>query len=113
MRDFSKEAFGAYKKNLSGLPSFSRLVMLELFEYCDHAAGTISINSLDKLARDSFYVDPLRGRVQENITGDTIRNAFRSIKKAKPDYFQFSTINQQTVIDMPFMRELSLCVANC
>ena len=112
MKDLSVLAFGAYKKNLSGLPSFCRLVMLELFEYCDHAAGTISINSLDKLARDSFYVDPLRGRVQENITGDTIRNAFRSIKKAKSDYFQFSTINQQTVINMPFMRELSQSISN-
>ena len=83
MKDLSVLAFGAYKKNLSGLPSFCRLVMLELFEYCDHAAGTISINSLDKLARDSFYVDPLRGRVQENITGDTIRNAFRKNRRTQ------------------------------
>ena len=110
--DFPTRAFIAYKKNLAGLPSFCRLVMLEVFEYCDHAAGTISIKSLDKLARDSFYVDSSRGRAKEDINGDTLRNAFRSIKKAKSDYFHFTSINQQIVIDMPFLRELHQSIYN-
>ena len=112
IRNFTKEAFSAYKQNLSGLPSFCRLVMLDAFEYCDHAAGTISINSLEKIAREHFRVDPARGRQPEDITGDSIRNAFRTIKKFKSDYFQFSTVNQQIVIDMPFLRELYQSIFN-
>ena len=106
MRDFSQHAFSAYKENLAGLPSFCRLVMLEVFEYCEYQSGIISICSLEKLASDNFRVDPLRGRQKEIITSDTIRNAFRTIKKAKPDHFKFSTVNQRIVIEMPFIREL-------
>ena len=105
-KEFFTLAFSVYKKNILGLPSFVRLVMLEVYEYCDHSTGTISITSLENLARDNFHVDSLRGRMKEEINGDTIRNAFRSIKKAKPDHFQFSTINQKIVIHMPFMCDL-------
>lgn len=104
--DFSWLAINALKSNLSGLPSFCRLVMYELFPFCDYAAGKISIGTLDDLARTDFYVDSLRGREKEYIAGDAIRNAFRSIKKCKPDYFIFSTVNQRIVIEMPFIREL-------
>lgn len=106
MKDFSKQAFGSYRHNLLGLPSFCRLVMYEAFEYIDYASGTISITSLDTLARSNFQVDSARGRQKEIITGDTIRNAFRTIKKAKPDFFKFTTVNQRIVIEMPFLRDL-------
>lgn len=80
--------------------------MLELFSFCDYATGVISIDSLEELARDNFQVAPAPGRKKEEINGDTIRNAFRSIKKAKPEQFIFSTVNQRVTIEMPFMREL-------
>jgi hypothetical protein len=106
MKDFSKEMLGAFKKQLAGLNSFSRLVMHELLPYCDYQTGTISIDALDVVARDNFYVAPSPGRKKEVVNGDTLRNAFRSIKKAKPDHFIFSTVNQRIVITMPFIREL-------
>ena len=104
--DFSRKAIVLYKENLSGLSGFSRLVMYELFEHIDFESGTIAIDSLEILARTDFHVDSLRGRKKEDVTGDTIRNALRSIKRAKPDHFIFSTVNQRIVIEMPFIREL-------
>jgi hypothetical protein len=104
--DLFTKVFSTYKRSLLGLPSFARLVMLEVYEYCDYEAGTITITSLEKLARDHFQVDSERGRQKENINGDTLRNAFRTIKKFKSDYFQFTKVNQKIVIDMPFMRQL-------
>ena len=104
--NFTKQLFCTYKQALSGLPSFCRLLMLEAFEYYDQSTDIITITSLDKLARDHFQVDAERGRQKENVNGDTLRNAFRTIKKFKSDYFLFTTVNQQIVIDMPFMREL-------
>ena len=104
--DFSQKAILVYKKNLSGLSGFCRLVMYELFEYIDLKSGTIAINSLDILARTDFNVDSLRGRKKEDVTGDAIRNAFRSIKKAKQEHFIFKNVNQRIVIEMPFIREL-------
>ena len=106
MKDFSTLVFSSYKKNLIGLPSFCRLVMLEVFEYCDLTKGTILISSLDKLARDHFQVDSVRGRQKEEINGDTLRNALRTIKKAKSDHFQFTIVNQKIMIEMPFLRDL-------
>lgn len=106
MSDFQKQALSALKANMAGLPSFCRLVMYEIFEYIDFSSSTISIISLEKLALDYLQVDPLRGRQKEIINGDTIRNAFRTIKKAKPDHFKFTTVNQRIVIEMPFLREL-------
>jgi hypothetical protein len=106
MKDLAALVFSAYKKNLAGLPSFCRLAMLDLFEYCGHAAGTISIKSLDKIAREHFRVDLARGCQPEDITGDSICNAFRTIKKFKSDHFKFTTVNQQIVIAMPFLRKL-------
>ena len=104
--NFQKEVLSVFKSKLYGLPSFCRLVMHEIFEYTDFQSGTLSISSLDLLARTNFHVDPLRGRAKEEITGDTIRNALRAIKKARPDHFIFSTVNQRIVIEMPFIREL-------
>ena len=106
MMNFQKEVLSVFKSTLYGLPSFCRLVMHEIFEYTDFQSGTLSISSLDLLARTNFHVDPLRGRAKEEITGDTIRNALRAIKKARPDHFIFSTVNQRIVIEMPFIREL-------
>jgi hypothetical protein len=106
INNFTKQLFCTYKHSLSGLPSFCRLLMLEIFEYYDQSTDIITITSLDKLARDHFQVDAERGRQKENINGDTLRNAFRTIKKFKSDYFQFTKVNQKIVIDMPFMRQL-------
>ena len=112
MSDFQKQALSAFKSNLAGLPSFCRLVMYEIFEYIDFPSGTISINSLEKLSIDDFQVTSLRGRQKEVINGDTIRNALRTIKKAKPDHFKFTTVNQQIVIEIPFLRELYQAACN-
>ena len=106
VRGFITEALGAYKANLAGLPSFCRLTMYSLMEYCDYSSGVITIGSLDDLARQDFYVAPSPGRKKEPINGDTLRNAFRTIKKAKPNHFIFTTKNQRIVIEMPFLREL-------
>ena len=86
--------------------------MYEVFEYIDLELGTISISSLDLLARTDFHVDPLRGHQKEIVNSDTIRNAFRTIKKAKSDHFIFSTVNQRIVIEMPFIRELYESIYN-
>ena len=110
--DFSQKAISLYKEKLFGLSGFCRLVMYDLFEYIDFESGTIAIDSLDILARTDFHVDSLRGRKKEDVTGDTIRNALRSIKKAKPDHFIFSTVNQRIVIEMPFIRELYESIYN-
>ena len=104
--NFYPLAFNAFKSNIKGLPSFCRLTMLELLSYCDYTTGVISIDSLEELARENFQVAPAPGRKKEEINSDTIRNAFRSIKKAKPEQFIFSTVNQRVTIQMPFMREL-------
>jgi hypothetical protein len=104
--DFFPIALNAFKSNIKGLPSFCRLTMLELFSYCNMTTGDITIDSLEELARDAFQVTPAPGRKKEDINGDTLRNALRSIKKAKPDCFIFSVVNQHIVIEMPFMRAL-------
>ena len=106
MNKFYQEVLLRLKLNLTGLPSFSRLVIYELLPYFDYKTGTISIKSLEELVSNDFYVVSCNGRKKENITADTIRNAFRSIKKAKPDHFIFNTVNQRIVITMPFIREL-------
>ena len=106
MDDFSVEALSRIKSNLAGLPSFCRLVIYDLLEYCDYQSGTISLDALDNVAHQDFYIHPMPGRKKENINGDTLRNAFRTIKKSKPDHFKFTTINQRVVIEMPFIREL-------
>ena len=100
------EALNAIKGSLAGLPSFSRLVIYELLHYCDYQTGIISINTLEEAVSNDFYVAPSNGRKKEVITADTLRNAFRTIKKAKPDHFIFKNVNQRIVIEMPFIREL-------
>lgn len=104
--DFPTQAFNAYKTKLAGLPSFCRLTMYELLEYCDYSSGIISINTLDEIAKNDFYVTPSPGRKKESISGDTLRNAFRTIKKICPAHFKFTTKNQRIIIEMPFLREL-------
>ena len=112
MNTFSTDALKALKTKLAGLPSFPRLLIYELaLDYCDYASGIISINTLDEVARN-FHVTPTPGRKKETINGDTIRNAFRTIKKAKPEYFRFTTKNQRIIIDMPFLRELYQQICN-
>ena len=59
-----------------------------------------------RIAHNDFHVAPSPGRKKEIINGDTLRNAFRTIKKAKPDHFKFTTKNQRIIIEMPFLREL-------
>ena len=106
MYDFTTEAMNAIKSNLAGLPSFCRLTIYDLLSYCDYALGIISISTLDEVARNDFQVMPSPGRKKEEINSETLRNAFRAIKKAKPDQFIFSMVNQRIVIEMPFVREL-------
>lgn len=106
MYDFTTEAMNAIKSKLAGLPSFCRLTIYELLSYCDYESGIISISTLDEVARNDFQVVVSPGRKKEEINGDTLRNAFRTIKKAKPDQFIFSMVNQRIVIEMPFIREL-------
>ena len=106
MKDFTIEVLKVFKSHLTELPSFPRLVMYELLEYCDYASGTISINTLDELAHNDFRVAPSPGRKKEVINADTLRNALRTIKKAKSDDFIFTTKNQRIIIEMPFLRDL-------
>jgi hypothetical protein len=102
----SNKALGAIKAHLTGLPSFCRLVIFELLSYCDYETGVISITTLDEVAHKDFYVSPSPGRKKEAITSDTLRNAFRTIKKFKPEDFLFRTQNQRIIIEMPFLRDL-------
>lgn len=102
MKDFKTDALNLIKSNLEGLPSFCRLVVYELLEYCDYKSGIIAINTLDELAHNDFRVAFSPGRKKEVITGDTLRNAFRT----KPEHFKFTTKNQRIIIEMPFLREL-------
>ncbi len=106
MKDFSKQALGAIKANLAELPSFCRLAIYELLSYCDYEKGIISISTLDEVAHNDFHVAPSPGRKKEAVTGDTLRNAFRTIKKFKPEHFIFRTQNQRVIIEMPFLRDL-------
>lgn len=103
---FSKKAFAAIKSNLAGLPSFCRLTIYELLDYCDFSSGIISISTLDEVVRNDFYVSPAPGRKKEVINSDTLRNVFRTIKKARPEHFKFTTKNQRIIIEMPFLRDL-------
>jgi hypothetical protein len=109
MSDFQKQVFDVFKLHLYGLPGFCCLATYELFHYMyiDFELGTISINSLDLLARTDFYVASLCGGAKkEEVTRDKLQNAFRSIKKVKSEHFVFNTVNQRIVITMPFIREL-------
>jgi hypothetical protein len=105
-RCYNYKVLSAYKSKLNGLNSFCRLVMYEIFNYCNYETGVILLPSLEVLAENDFRVDPSPGRKRESINGDKLRNAFRTIKKAKPEHFKFSTQNQRIIIDMPFLREL-------
>ena len=107
-----EEAVSLIKENLAGLPGFCRLAIYDLLEYCDYTTGIISISALDEVAVNDFYVTPSPGRKKEVVNSDTIRNAFRTIKKAKSDSFIFSSVNQRVVIEMPFLRELYQSICN-
>lgn len=108
MLDFDKEVLIEFKNRLAGLPSMCRLVIYELIPYCNFKTGTICLESLDDLAKKDFFVENAPGRKKELINNDILRNAFRTIKRAKPDQFIFSTANQRIVIELPFLRELYL-----
>lgn len=105
MECLTSKVVKSIRLNIKGLPGFCRLVIYELLEYCNYETGTISIGTLDEIAQ-AFYVAPSPGRKKEIINGDTIRNAFRTIKKAKPDAFKFTSVNQRIIIEMPFIRKL-------
>lgn len=104
--DFYQQAYLAFKVKLFGLSSFNRLVMYEILPYCNYETGTIILPSLEELARNDFQVEAAPGRKKEAINADTLRNTFRSIKKAKSSHFVFSVENQRVKIDMPFLRDL-------
>lgn len=104
--NFFRGVFSEIKSHLFGLPSFCRLSIYELLEYCDYASGVISIGTLEEIVHNDFYVAPSPGRKKETINSDTIRNALRTIKKARPEHFKFSTKNQRITIEMPFLRDL-------
>lgn len=106
MNDVSMMFYDELKKHFCGLPGFCRLVMFELLTYCDFQTGFIHLPNLNEIAKNDFCVTPLPGRKKEVISADTIRNAFRTIKRAKPTQFIFSVINQRVVIEIPFIREL-------
>ncbi len=106
MDNFAMDSLKAVKFHLNGLPSFCRLVMYELLDYCDIKTGIISIGTLEDLAAKDFWVSSSPGRKKESINGDTLRNAFRTIKKAKPHQFKFHTKQQRIIIELPFLREL-------
>lgn len=105
MVDFCAEIIPLVKEKLTGLPSFCRLVMYELLTYCDYPSGTITIQTLDELAQNDFFIEPAPGRKKENVNANTLRNALRTIKKAKPEAFMFTVKRQRIVIDMPFLRD--------
>ena len=104
--NFTTEALKELKHRLSDLPSFCRLVMYEALEYCDYSSGTIFMGVLDEVARNDFCVRSAPGRKKELVNADTLRNAFRSIKKQKSEHFKFSVQNQRMVIEMPFIKAL-------
>jgi hypothetical protein len=106
MRNFYQEALSEVKLHMTGLPGFCRLAIYDLLKYCDYKTGVISIKTLEEVASNDFYVAPCSGRKKEAITADKLRNAFRTIKNAKPDHFKFTNVNQRIVIEMPFLREL-------
>lgn len=103
---FYPVALNAFKSSLNGLPSFCRLTLYELLPYCDYPTGTITIDTLEEISRNDFQVASAPGRKKEEVNGDTIRNALRTIKKAKPDHFIFSSKNQRIIIEMPFIKSL-------
>lgn len=105
MIDFTVHTNKLIKKILSGLNGFSRLVIYEALEYCDYEKGVIFLPTFHEFAHD-FYVERAPGRKREVINERTIRNAFRTIKKFKSDFFKFRTVNQRVEIEIPALKEL-------
>ena len=106
MVDLICKAQKLIKQNLLGLNSFSRLVVYEALEYCDYKKGIIYLPTLYEFAINSFYVERAPGRKREEINENTIRNALRTIKKFKGDFFKIRSVNQRIEIEMPEVRKL-------
>lgn len=93
-------------EKLRGLPGFCRLVIFQSLQYYDIDTGKILLPSLEEFANKEFRVDTAPGRKKENINGDTLRNAIRTIKKSAHKDFKFSVQNQRVMIELPFLLEL-------
>ena len=107
MDDLSIKVFRAIKEKTHGLPGFCRLLAFELVGYLNIETGRVKLDkTLAHLVSEDFYVEQAPGRKQEPITPDTIRNAFRTIKKFRGEHFKFRTEGQRIVIEMPFIQEL-------
>jgi hypothetical protein len=70
---FSTIAMKTFKSNLAGLNSFCRLVMYEVFSYCDYKTGFALLPSLHELAQTDFQVEAALGRKQEIINELNLR----------------------------------------
>ena len=94
------------KANLSGLPCFSKLVIYEALPYLDYSQGKIFLPTLYEFAVNDLFVERAPGRKREEINENTIRNALRTIKKFKGDFFKIRSVNQRIEIEMPEVRKL-------
>lgn len=106
--DFTFKAISEIRRRLNGLPSFCRLVIYECLEYCDIEKGLITLETLNLIASRDFFVERAPGRKREDVNENTLRNAFRTIKKFKGNDFIFRLSNQRIEIEMPWMRDLYL-----
>lgn len=106
MIDFVIHANNLIKKNLIGLPGFSKLVIYEALPYLDYSQGKIFLPTLYEFAVNDLFVERAPGRKREVINENTIRNALRTIKKFKGDFFKIRSVNQRIEIEMPEVRKL-------
>ncbi len=106
MSDLSGKIYKELICLAEGLPFFPQLLLLKSVEYLNPKEGVIKLPTLHELLTHDFYVERAPGRKRENITENSLRNAFRTIKKCRGDYFKFKVVNQRIEIDMPWMREL-------
>ena len=106
MIDFVIHANNLIKQNLIGLPGFSKLVIYEALPYLDYSQGKISLPTLYEFAVNDFHVERAPGRKREVVNENTIRNALRTIKKFKGDFFKIRSVNQRIEIEMPEVRKL-------
>lgn len=102
---YFNKALRQLDEHLFELPHLCRILMHSLFKHCDFQTGRISNITMEQMQRD-LYVAPASGRKRQKITADTIRGAFRTIQKFKPDDFVFSVEKQRIVIELPFIRDL-------
>ncbi|WP_019218347.1 hypothetical protein [Legionella tunisiensis] len=97
---FFNKALHQLDEHLFELPHFCRLLMHSLFKHCDFKTGRITNITMEQMQRD-LYVAPAPGRKRQKITSDTIRCAFRTIEKFKPDEFIFRL--RSSVLSLSFL----------